>query len=334
MNDLIFAYYFRIGRSKGNAFGPQRYWYDDKDNPWCAPVDLDNLDLVIRRMHETKVNLALIQVDDGVLYESHPEISAPNAFRKEFVKEKLDEIRALGMTPIPKLNFSACHHVWLKEYTRMVSTPVYYKVCADLIAEVCELFDHPKLFHLGLDEENYDCQRTTVEKILIRGERLWWHDCFFYFNEVEKNGARPWVWSDYFIHHPKLFLDNMPKEVLQSNWYYETFRDYPPVPDGYELPDSGYLGMEMRAVTNRLFQDAYGRLSDAGYDEVPTSSSYTSRNNQLQTMIHCKKTVSEERLKGYLTASWYQTWSINKYELLNDAWWFYEARKEVYPESL
>lgn len=32
-----------------------------------------------------------------------------------------------------KLNFSAAHDQWLHDYSRMVSTPVYYKVCAEVI---------------------------------------------------------------------------------------------------------------------------------------------------------------------------------------------------------
>ena len=37
------------------------------------------------------------------------------AKRVAFMKKKLDEIRALGIEPIPKLNFSACHDIILKE---------------------------------------------------------------------------------------------------------------------------------------------------------------------------------------------------------------------------
>ncbi|MBQ1229154.1 MAG: uracil permease, partial [Firmicutes bacterium] len=40
---------------------------------------------------------------------------------------------AMGITIIPKLNFSTNHDVWLGEYSRMVSTSIYYGVCRDLI---------------------------------------------------------------------------------------------------------------------------------------------------------------------------------------------------------
>ena len=62
-------------------------------------------------------------------------------------------LRALGIEPLPKLNFSTCHDAWLGPYSRMVSTPAYYDVCRDLIDEVAELFGGPRFFHLGMDEE-------------------------------------------------------------------------------------------------------------------------------------------------------------------------------------
>jgi hypothetical protein len=137
-------------------------------------TDVETWDEIMRFIAERKYNMVVIDCGDGIKYDSHPEISAPDAWDKDFLKKKLAEIRALGMEPIPKLNFSCCHHTWLKEYRRMVSTPVYYNVCADLIREVCDLFDGPEFFHLGLEEEEYAIGfrkndqklRDEVQKIL------------------------------------------------------------------------------------------------------------------------------------------------------------------------
>ena len=46
------------------------------------------------------------------------------------------------------------HDAWMKQYSRMVSTPEYYSFCDDIINEVCETFDYPAYFHIGMDEEN------------------------------------------------------------------------------------------------------------------------------------------------------------------------------------
>ena len=100
------------------------------------------------------INTVLIDVGDGIQYESHPEISIPGAWSKDKLKKELAHMREIGLTPIPKLNFSTGHDTWLKEYSRMVSTSIYYQVCEDLIKEVAEVFDYPEYFHLGMDEEN------------------------------------------------------------------------------------------------------------------------------------------------------------------------------------
>jgi hypothetical protein len=146
---------------------------------------------------------------------------------RESNEKKLDEMRALGLTPIPKLNFSTCHHTWLKEYRRMTSTRYYYEACADVIREVCEVFDNPRLFHLGLDEEDTIGNQRFRECVHIRAKDLWWHDVYFYLGEVEKHGTRPWVWADNCWENPDIYVKRMPKSVLQSNWYYNVFRDVP-----------------------------------------------------------------------------------------------------------
>jgi hypothetical protein len=161
----------------------------------------------------------LLDIGDGVKFDSHPEISAPDAWSKEFLKQKINEARALGLEVIPKLNFSCMHHTWLKKYRYMVSTPEYYAACADVIREVCEAFGNPRFIHLGLDEERVGIT-TFREFIHVRNATLWWHDAYFFFKEAEKNGARPWVWSDYYWNNPELFTERMPREVLQSNWCY------------------------------------------------------------------------------------------------------------------
>ena len=51
-------------------------------------------------------NAVLIDVGDGIQYESHPEVSIPGAWSKDKLKKQLDYMRSLGLTPIPKLNFS------------------------------------------------------------------------------------------------------------------------------------------------------------------------------------------------------------------------------------
>lgn len=279
-------------------------------------ISIEAWDAMVKFLAERQYNLLMIDIGDGVKFDSHPEISAPDAWSKEFLHKKIEEARALGLEVIPKLNFSTAHDTWMKQYNRMVSTPTYYKVCADLIAEMCELFDHPRLFHLGLDEENFQNQQGH-EMIIIRGEKLYWHDSYFLFKECEKNGARPWVWSDYYWHHPEFFIKYMPKEVLQSNWHYGTFRDYDPA---------------KRQEYYRI--KAYNDLDDMGYDQILTSASYERHDNAYQTVAHAKNTLSDRSVKGFITSPWMGTHDSELYLLQHDAHRLYLARKELYPETL
>ncbi len=278
-------------------------------------TDVNTWDKLVDFIAEHQYNMLVIDVGDALLYESHPEISAPDAWSKDFLKQKLAEIRAKGIEPIPKLNFSTGHCVWLKEYRNMISTPTYYKVCADLIAEVCEVFGYPRLFHLGLDEEDAAHQRYQKSVIIRQGEH-WWHDAFFLFKECEKHGARPWVWSDYYWHHPELFAKNMPKSVLQSNWFYDDF--------------------STKDEKQRVRAQAYLGLEQLGYDQVPTPSTWTLPTgvNQFQTLEFCREHIDPSRLKGFLTVSW--TFTHPEWELMlkNDAYMLYLARKRFYPETL
>jgi hypothetical protein len=188
----------------------------------------------------------------------------------------------MGIEPIPKLNFSACHDIWLGEYSRMVSTDIYYGVCKDLIAEVIEIFDTPRFFHLGMDEETARHQEQMAYAVM-RQHELWWHDLYFFVDQVEKGGSRAWVWSDYIWNHHDEFLKKMPKSVLQSNWYYDNFR------------------------TQRNRIKAYIDLDKHGFDQVPTGSNWAYDDNMMKTVQFGRKKLTRKRLKGFLQTPWHPT---------------------------
>ena len=104
-------------------------------------------------------NQIVIDLAEIVRYPSHPELAVKGSWSVEKLRAELDRLRGMGFEVIPKMNFSATHDTWLKDYHRMLSTPEYYKVCEDLIRDAVEMFDHPRFFHLGYDEESYDCQK-------------------------------------------------------------------------------------------------------------------------------------------------------------------------------
>ena len=235
-------------------------------------------------------NMILLDLAEGLQYESHPELSAKGAWSKERLDAEIRRLAEKGIELIPKLNFSTGHDTWLKEYHRMVSTPDYYRVCSDLIAEVFELFRKPRFFHLGYDEETMYNQRASHFAVVRQGE-LWWHD-FLWFNEtVKKTGSRSWIWSDYGWRHKEEFLSRMPRDVLQSNWYYYHI-------DGETNPEK----LERIAF--------YDELDKAGFDQIPCGSAYSWKPNFTELVRYCRKHLAgSPRLKGFMMAPWMRTWN-------------------------
>ena len=86
---------------------------------------------VTDRMAERGYNMILIDLNEGVEYESRPEIAVKGAWSVEKLRSELSRLRKLGLEPIPKLNFSAMHDEWLGDYGRMLCTDEYYRACAD-----------------------------------------------------------------------------------------------------------------------------------------------------------------------------------------------------------
>lgn len=251
--------------------------------------DENTWDAILRHMVDRGMNMVVIDLGDAIKYKSHPEIAVENAWSTEKLKAQLAKMRKMGLEPIPKLNFATTHQAWLGEYGRMVSTEKYYTVCKNLINEVIDLFDKPRFFHLGMDEETYGHQRH-YNYVTVRQNDLWWHDFYILMNEVEKNNVRSWIWSDYVWHNPEIFYKKMPKSVLQSNWYYGASFDFE------KLPESA--GVRVKT---------YGDLEKHGYDQVPTGSNHSVDINMEGTVDYCKKVINESRLFGFMTAPWRPT---------------------------
>lgn len=262
---------------------------DLEGNYFCAKpylrFDMGLWNCLLQRMVDAGMNMVVIDLGDGVKYDSHPEIAVRNAWTVSRLKQELTKIRRMGLEPIPKLNFSTAHDTWLGPYQRCVSTDTYYGVCRDLISEVIRIFDRPRFFHLGLDEETvYHHQHSNY--MVIRQHDLWWHDFYFLVKQVEKGGVRPWVWrtSNRSSFRQDEFFKKMPKSVVQSNWYYGT-------------------------VFNEKNEEVkiYIDLEKHGYNQIPTGSNWTSPENFRRMVTFCKRHISTAHLLGFLQTSWKPT---------------------------
>ena len=247
------------------------------------------------------MNMIVVDVGEGLVYPSHPELAVRGSWTPDRLRRELARLRKLGLEPIPKLNFSCCHDTWLGDYRRMVGTPEYYKVCAELIHDALTLFERPRFIHLGMDEEVVELNKSYDFAHGRQGE-LWWHDLKFLVGEVEKHGARAIIWSD-----GNWYMDNfperMPKSVVQSNWYY--WDDVAKIEPKAELPkpkDEEHPRCPGRnhVVELRTFRE----LDRAGFDQLPSATNWNNPHNMYDVAEYCMRRITPERLLGFLFETW------------------------------
>jgi hypothetical protein len=234
-------------------------------------------------MVDAGINMVVLDLGDGVEYQSHPEIGVEGAWSVTKLRDELSRLRSIGLEPVPKLNFSTAHDAWLGPYGRMVSTDTYYSVVRDLIAEVSTLFSCPVAFHLGMDEETF-AHQAEYQYAVVRQHELWWRDLEAMVHAVSATGTRPWVWSDYAWTKPDVFFAKMPRTVVQSNWYYGDRFDA-------DVPEL------------KLYDD----LQAKGYDQMPTGSNWGNDVNFGRTVEYCKGRIAPDYLQGFLHAPWMPT---------------------------
>ena len=210
------------------------------------------------RLAERGMNMVVIDVGEALAYPSHPELAIEGSWSPDKMRAEVARLKGLGLEPIPKLNFSATHDGWLKDYHRMLSTPEYYRVVDDVIGDTIEAFGNPRFIHLGFDEERAEWMRKLNYFVARQGE-LWWHDFLYTVGCAEKRGVRAWVWSDCGPHKPEYFT-RCPKSVLQTAWYYDAY--------------NAKLSMDPKANPHYWKLQNFIDLDKFGFDQVACGSNW------------------------------------------------------------
>ena len=118
------------------------------------------------KLRQSGCNVIMLDVGEGMIYPSHPELAVEGSWTQERLKAEVDRLRGMGFEVIPKLNFSTTHDAWLGPYERMVSSQKYYEVCADVIRDVMETFAPVKHFHIGFDEEEMVSYQKSASLVM------------------------------------------------------------------------------------------------------------------------------------------------------------------------
>ena len=291
-----------------------RMWGDDdslKPLPDSVAIDYDVWKEATERMAEIGMNMAIVDVGEGVVLPSHPELAAKGSWGPERMRDEVERLAKMGIEAVPKLNFATCHDAWLGEVQHKVSTPEYYRTCADAIKDVAEIFGRPRLFHIGMDEESDMGIQCRKDYIVKRQGALYWHDVKFFEGEVKRHGARAWMFADESWFNRESFYANCPKSILLSNWYYGR---------SFRIAEAKWHPPRIKA---------YADLDAAGFDQVPCATNwypdflYAKKGikandvNFPLTVAHCRSAIKPERLKGFMMTTWAATTKANRAQILH-----------------
>ena len=292
-------------------------------------------DWILEEAPKRGFNHILLDVGDGIQYHSHPEISTKNAWSHRRVHKELARCREKGITIIPKLNFSSFHCNWLKQYARMISSDIYYKVAADLIREVYEVFEHPEYIHLGMDEEDINMAKNREYAICRHGE-LYWHDLRYLVDCVADTGAKAAIWYDAAFVKPDEYRERFDvDEVLLCPWYYWSL-DPATFTKMKDFPFKGqfdHLNLNVIEDLPRLknFRERGIAFAKEGQTYLPTS--WPTRPNNTYNLMKYMTAAPDERILGHIVAPWHPTLVSEKpyFEKAFDD--FVSAKSEFYPDK-
>ena len=332
---MIWALYAKLGIRNVNAKNEALVF---EDEAW---------DIVLNECHKEGINTIVLEVGEGIEWKSHPELSVKNAWSYERVKNEIERCRALGITIIPKLNFSSTHDFWLGEWRFTKTQDCYYEVCRDVIEEAYDLFEHPEYVHLGMDEEDNPSVLEGLKDglLIIRRGKLFWKDIKFLTDTVLNLGATPWIWSDSCFEHPEEFRKHIPADkVLLSPWHYFAFKkehytriaDHEIYRDYYSQPRYKHLGLEFVEDEPflKLYREQIMPTMNDGYKVVPTTSTFNNcEYNTDDTVDFFKNNAPDGALLGFMAAPWKRTTMQYVNEILKDIRLMGEAKRKYFSDK-
>ena len=276
--------------------------------------DKDTWNRVTEFLPKQGINTVVIDLAEGIKYDCCPELAVEGSLSKDEFREMLKRLRELGLTPIPKLDFSAAHDIWLKDYSRMLTTEPYRELVRNLIDEVCELFDKPEYFHIGMGDESNDYQKY-YGFIVTRGRINFWQDVNIMLDACRKNGARPIMSAEYYFREPYLFTQNITEDVILTVRY-----------DGDIAPEMDLYGRDSRSEIQKKMEELQKNFKN---DIIYQGSGITGFN--LLALAGFAKD-HPENFFGIMSSPEEPCVDRVDYVLMNDAYRVGQAKRTVFPE--
>lgn len=210
-------------------------------HPNDPPVDPEFFQEYLRQtVVKLKLNMVVLLVDQGVQFETHPEVAGPAAWPKSVVRNLVQMLRSYGVEPVPGEN-SLGHANWLciphKELAEdgdvhqiCTSNPDSKRIMLDIYQELIDLFE-AKYFHVGLDEIRWNthnlpedqrcplCRNRSKQDIFV--EWVWMLRDF-----LAAQNVKMMMWGDMILpghnggppYNLAQTVDRLPKDVIICNW--------------------------------------------------------------------------------------------------------------------
>ncbi|MCC7493480.1 MAG: family 20 glycosylhydrolase [Fimbriimonadaceae bacterium] len=207
----------------------------------------------IETLARLKYNTLMIEVNDSLRYESHPEIGLADAPSKAEMREMVAGAKALGFDVIPQVQVYG-HFNWVLDkpgwadlaenpqatgrwgrWNANIRDPRYYPLVFDLYQVAIDVFQ-PRIFHIGHDEITFQpigvhpATRDTAPHLLLVEEvtKLYaW---------LRAKNLQVMMWGDQLLreHHGGpgntwQAVDLLPKDIIIADWHYEPAEQYPSV---------------------------------------------------------------------------------------------------------
>ena len=113
-------------------------------------------------------NAVFIDVADGLVYPSCPELAGEKAWKPVQLEVALKMARESGLEPIPYMDFTSPRNAWLGEKNQPEASAQALELCVNLVKDIGKIFDHPRYYKLetkGLSEETV----KALNEAVIRG---------------------------------------------------------------------------------------------------------------------------------------------------------------------
>jgi len=199
-------------------------------------------------------------------YQCLSELAWPNAFSKQEAAKLIQEVRNMGMEPVPMFNqlghataSRLCYgkHVVLDQNPRLqelftpdgwawnIASPKVEALLKQVRAELYELFGEGSYMHIGCDEAYFytrsDEKRAALPAFLHKLT-----------SEVAKEGRRPMMWMDMLLERDKYenctatcapeevepLISSLHPNTVMVDWQYDVHTV--PIPTSMTLKETGY----------------------------------------------------------------------------------------------